>query len=59
MNVRYLALIAVPIFAASAMAQTGHADIYNAKGEKIGTAVLATSTEHEIEKPALVLPLTG
>jgi len=25
----------------------------------IGTAVLATSTEHEIEKPALVLPLTG
>jgi len=25
----------------------------------IGTAVVATSTEHEIEKPALVLPLTG
>jgi Cu-Zn family superoxide dismutase len=40
MNIRYLALIAVPIFAAAAMAQTGHADIYNAKGDKIGTAVL-------------------
>jgi hypothetical protein len=25
----------------------------------IGTAVLATSAEHEIEKQALVLPLTG
>jgi uncharacterized protein YbjQ (UPF0145 family) len=25
----------------------------------IGTAVVATSTEHEIEKPAMVLPLTG
>jgi uncharacterized protein YbjQ (UPF0145 family) len=25
----------------------------------IGTAVVTTSTEHEIEKPALVLPLTG
>jgi Cu-Zn family superoxide dismutase len=40
MNVRYLALIAVPIFAAAAMAQSGHADIYTAKGDKIGTAVL-------------------
>jgi len=25
----------------------------------IGTAVIATSDEHEIEKPAMVLPLTG
>src|SRR5207248_2554125 len=25
----------------------------------IGTAVVATSTEHEVEKPALVLPLSG
>jgi hypothetical protein len=25
----------------------------------IGTAVVPTSTEHEIDKPALVLPLTG
>jgi uncharacterized protein YbjQ (UPF0145 family) len=25
----------------------------------VGTGVIATSTEHEIEKPALVLPLTG
>jgi hypothetical protein len=25
----------------------------------IGTAVLSTSAEHQIEKPALVLPLQG
>jgi hypothetical protein len=25
----------------------------------IGTAVVATSAEHVIEKPAMVLPLTG
>jgi uncharacterized protein YbjQ (UPF0145 family) len=25
----------------------------------IGTAVIATSEDHEIEKPAMVLPLTG
>jgi hypothetical protein len=25
----------------------------------IGTAVIATSTEHEIEQPSLVLPLVG
>jgi hypothetical protein len=25
----------------------------------IGTGVVATSEDHEIEKPALVLPLTG
>jgi uncharacterized protein YbjQ (UPF0145 family) len=25
----------------------------------IGTAVVATSADHEIEKPAMVLPLTG
>jgi Cu-Zn family superoxide dismutase len=47
MNIRYLALIAVPIFAASAMAQSGRADIYNAKGDKIGTAVLH-STAHGV-----------
>jgi hypothetical protein len=25
----------------------------------IGTAVVATSAEHEIDKPTMVLPLTG
>ncbi len=41
MNIRYLVMIAVLLFATtSAMAQSGHADIYNAKGDKIGTAVL-------------------
>ena len=49
MNVRYLALIAVPIFAASAMAQMGHADIYNAKGEKIGTAMLAKPGNDDLQ----------
>lgn len=57
MNIRHLALIAVPIFAATAMAQSGHADIYNAKGDKIGTAILAkTETGVKIDLEASQLP---
>jgi superoxide dismutase, Cu-Zn family len=58
MNIRYLALIAALLFATTAaMAQTGHADIYNAKGDKIGTAVLAKSDDGvKIDLDAAQLP---
>lgn len=58
MNIRYLALIAALLFATTAaMAQTGHADIYNAKGDKIGTAVLAKSDDGvKIDLDASQLP---
>jgi superoxide dismutase, Cu-Zn family len=58
MNIRCLALIAVLLLATTAaLAQTGHADIYDAKGDKIGTAVLAkTDTGVKIDLQASQLP---